>query len=108
MALITKWVENPERLLAVYTTGTPVFRAGLKNGSATIFAETVCRTASTVISMLNVFPTAECVRATDASASIFFSVGDHVVDVAFPICFLPRYTGTATRDATLGTCGAIP
>jgi len=71
------------------------------------FAETVWRTASTVISMLNVVPTLAQSRLTQASAIIFFNVGDHVVEVAFPICRPPRYTGTATRDAILGTCGAI-
>jgi hypothetical protein len=61
-------------------------RGGLKNGIGTTFAETVWRTASTVISTLSVVPTAECPRLTQASAIIFFSVGDHVVEVAFPIC----------------------
>src|SRR6266478_2450053 len=88
-------------------TGTAVFRGGLKNGIATTFAETLCRTASTVISTLSVVPTAELSRATHASAIIFFKVGDHVVDVALPTCRPPRYTGTAKRDAMLGTCGAI-
>jgi hypothetical protein len=46
---------NP--LQAAYITGTEVFLAGLKNGSATTLAETSCRTASTVISMLTVAPT---------------------------------------------------
>ena len=84
-----------------------VLRAGLKKGMATTFAETVWRAASTVISMLSVVPTAECSRLTQARAIIFLSVGDHVVDVALPICFPARYTGTAVREAMLGTCGAI-
>src|SRR5467141_1367990 len=88
-------------------TGTAVFLGGLKNGMATTFAETVWRAASTVISTLSVVPIAECSRFTHASAISFFSVGDHVVDVALPTCRTPRYTGTATRDAMLGTCGAI-
>ncbi len=67
----------------------------------------MCRTASTVISTLSVVPTAEFSRLTQASAIIFFKVGDHVVDVALPTCRPPQYTGTATRDAMLGTCGAI-
>src|ERR1700722_14261679 len=89
-------------------TGTAVLRAGLKNGSGTIFADTVCRTASTVISMLSVVPTTEFSRFTQASAIIFLSVGDHVVDVALPTTRPPRYTGTAVREAMLGTCGAMP
>src|SRR6266478_5146579 len=95
------------RLGAGQITGTAVFLGGLKNGMAATFAETVWRAASTVISMLSVVPAVECSRLTQASAIIFFSVGDHVVDVAFPVCRPPRYTGTATRDAMLGTCGAI-
>src|SRR5437899_10685915 len=84
-----------------------VLRAGLKNGSGTTFAETVRRAASTVISMLRVVPAVEYWRLTQASAIIFFRVGDQLVDVALPTCRPPRYTGTATRDAMLGTCGAI-
>jgi hypothetical protein len=68
-------------------TGTAVFRAGLKNGMGTIFAETVWRTASTVISTFNVLPAAEESRSTDASAIIFFRVGDQVVEVALPMTF---------------------
>ena len=37
-----------------------------------------------------------------------FSVGDHVVDVARPICTPPPYTGTATRDARAEIAGANP
>ena len=40
-------------------TGTAIFLAGLKKGIGTTFAETVWRTASTVISMLSFDPTAE-------------------------------------------------
>ena len=43
-----------------------------------------------------------------ASAIIFFSTGDHVVEVARPTWRPPRYTGTATRDAVAGTCGGEP
>ena len=54
-------------------------------------------------------PAAACSRAQlEASAIIFFKVGDQVVEVAFPTCRPPRYIGTAKRDAMLGTCGAIP
>src|SRR5882762_11306879 len=90
-----------------YNTGTAVFLAGLKNGVSTTLADTVRRTASTVISIARVVPIADCSRFTQARAIIFFSVGDHVVDVALPTCFPARYTGTATREAMLGTCGAI-
>src|SRR5258708_1304933 len=95
------------QLSARQITGIPVFLGGLKNGVPTTFVETVWRAASTVLSMLSVVPNAECSRFTHASAIIFFSVGDHVVEVALPICRPPRYTGTAVRDAMLGTCGAI-
>src|ERR1700719_1451270 len=87
--------------------GMAVFLGGLKKGIGTILAETVWRMASTVISMLRIVPIEECSRSTDARAIIFFNVGDHVVEVALPTCFPARYTGTATRDAMLGTCGAI-
>src|ERR1700722_2915043 len=99
---------RPRQTRRTQTTGTAVLRAGLKNGSGTIFAETVCRTASTVISMFSVVPAAEFSRFTQANAIIFLSVGDHVVDVALPITRDPRYTGTAVREAQLGTCGAMP
>jgi len=59
---------------------------GLKKGSGTTFAETVCRTASTVISVCSEVPGPECSRPTEAGAIIFFKVGDHVVEVAFPTC----------------------
>src|SRR5258708_25752950 len=100
-------MSEKTRLSARQMTGTAVFLGGFKNGRGTNFAEAVCRTASTVICMLRVVPAAECSRLTQASAIIFFSVGDHVVDVALPTWRPPRYTGTATRDAMLGTCGAI-
>ncbi len=58
--------------------------------------------------MCSVVPTAECSRPTVASAIIFFNVGDQVVEVAFPTFRPPRYTGTAVREAMLGTCGAMP
>jgi hypothetical protein len=96
------------RFFVFYTTGIAVFLGGLKNGIGTTLAATVLRTASTVISMCRIVPGVECSRPTLASAIIFFKVGDHVVDVAFPTCRPPRYTGTATREAMLGTWGAIP
>ena len=80
-------------------TGTAVFLAGLKKGIFTIFAVTFCRIASIVISICNRVPSFECDVSTLASAIIFLSTGDHVVDVAFPTCFSPQYTGTATREA---------
>ena len=58
--------------------------------------------------MLKFVPSAALSRPTVASAIILFKVGDHVVDVAFPTCRPSRYTGTATREAVDGTCGAIP
>lgn len=70
--------------------GTAVFLAGLIKGSAVTLAETVWRTASTVISMFTVAPTDDWSRFTQARAIIFLSVGDHVVDVAFPTCFPAR------------------
>jgi len=72
-------------------------RGGLKKGSGTTFAETVWRTASTVISMLSDVPFPELSRLTEARAIIFFKVGDQVVEVALPTWRPPRYTGTATR-----------
>src|SRR5579884_3030567 len=89
-------------------TGTAVFLGGLKKGSGTTRALTVCRTASTVISMPSVLPGAAYARSTQASATIFFSVGDQVVEVALPACRPSRYAGTATREAMPGTCGAMP
>ncbi len=89
-------IAKKTRLSARQITGTAVFLGGLKNGRGTTFAETVCRTASTVISMLSVVPAAECSRFTHASAIIFFSVGDHVVDVALPTCRPLRYTGRSS------------
>ena len=59
-------------------------RGGVKKGRGTTFAETLWRTASTVISMLRLVPRAELSRLTEASAIIFFSVGDQVVEVALP------------------------
>ncbi|HYL63897.1 MAG TPA: hypothetical protein VE077_14855, partial [Candidatus Methylomirabilis sp.] len=75
-------VKHPSALANhTQTTGTDVFLGGLKNGNATTFAETVCRTASTVISNFTVDPNDERSRSTQANAIIFFNVGDHVVDV---------------------------
>src|SRR5258708_16509581 len=59
-------------------TGTAVLRGGLKNGVETTFAETVWRTASTVISTCSVVPTEECSRLMQANGIIFFSAGDQV------------------------------
>src|SRR5260370_39648689 len=88
-------------------TGTAVLRGGLKNGMGTTFSETVWRTGSTVISTLRVVLAAECSRFMQASAIIFFSVGDQGVDVALPICRLLRLTGRATPEAMLGTFVSI-
>ncbi len=74
----------------IQAIGIAVFLGGLKNGVGTTFAETVWRTASTVISMLRVLPMAALWRSTQASAIIFLSVGDHVVDVALPMTRPPR------------------
>jgi hypothetical protein len=89
-------------------TGTAVFLAGLKNGIFTIFAVTFCRIASIVISICSLVPSLECEVSMLASAIIFFSTGDHVVEVALPTCFSPQYTGTATREAWLGAAGVRP
>ena len=66
--------------------GAIVFRFGLKNGVCTTVAGTRRRSASTVISISNDVPGLARRRFTVASAINFFSVGDHVVDVAFPTC----------------------
>jgi len=67
-------------------TGTAIFRLGLKNGVRTTAAGTLCLSASTVSSISKDVPGFANARLTVASAINFFSVGDHVVDVAFPIC----------------------
>ena len=59
-------------------------RGGLKKGKGTILAETVLREASTVNSMLSVWPTVALSRLMVASAIMRLSVGDQVVDVALP------------------------
>ena len=89
-------------------TGTAVFREGLKKGILTILAVTLWRMASMVISICSLVPSLECEVSMLASAIIFFKTGDHVVDVAFPTCFSPQYTGTATREAWLGAAGVRP
>src|SRR5581483_7746411 len=91
-----------------HCTGVAVFLAGLKKGSFVTVTGTLWRTASIVISISSRVPGSECSRLTLASAIIFFSSGDQVVDVAFPTCVPPRYTGTATRDAVLGVVGTSP
>ena len=53
-------------------------------------------------------PSAKYGRSIVARAIIFFSTGDHVVDVAFPTCRPDRYTGTAMRDAVAETAGGSP
>src|SRR5260370_3427539 len=60
-------------------TGTAVLRGGLKNGMGTTFAETVCRTASTVISTFSVLPSVACSRLLTASAMCFFRLVDRIV-----------------------------
>lgn len=65
-------------------TGTAVFLAGLKNGSFTTVALAFWRIASTVISICNCVPMEEYEVSTLASAIIFFSTGDQVVEVALP------------------------
>src|ERR1700722_9268238 len=67
-------------------TGTAVLRSGLKNGIFTIFAVTLCRIASMVISICSLLPIWECAVSTLARAIIFFNTGDHVVVVALPTC----------------------
>ena len=47
-------------------------------------------------------------RSFNVDSTSGFNVGDHVVEVALPTCNPPRYTGTALREAVLGTCGPSP
>jgi len=51
---------------------------------------------------------AACSEARVASAIIFLRVGDQVEEVALPACSRPHYTGTAVREAVLGTDGVSP
>ena len=88
--------------------GVAVFRGGLKKGSFATVAVTLCRTASTVSSIWRLVPGSAWPEATLAKAIIFLRRGDHVVEVALPTCTRPLYTGTATREAVLGTWGARP
>src|SRR5215212_3522441 len=97
--------KNP---CAAGQAGGAVFRAGLKNGVGTTTALTRWRAASTVTSISSPVPVAHDGASTVASAISFFSTGDHVVDVAFPTCRPPRYTGTGTREAVVGTCVGSP
>ena len=83
-------------------------RFGSKNGVLTTVALTLWRTASTVISISSWLPGSKWGRSIVASAIIFFSVGDQVVDVARPIWRPALETGTATRDAVAPTDGASP
>ena len=46
--------------------------------------------------------------STLASAISFFNTGDQLVVVAYPACFSPEYTGTATREAWAGAAGVSP
>src|SRR6516162_11063541 len=64
--------------------GVAVLRGGLKKGSFVTVALTLCRTASTVSSIWRRVPGAACSRWTLASAIIFLSSGDQVVEVALP------------------------
>src|SRR5215813_10477364 len=89
-------------------TGVAVFRFGLKKGVFTTVAGTRCRAASTVISISKLAPDFAKSRFTVASAMSFFNVGDHVVEVALPICVPFLYTGTATREAAAGIVGGRP
>jgi len=108
------WVDNvfqqTTSLKINHAAGVAVFLPGLKNGSTTTVAETLCRTASTVISIWSRVPGFAWPEETLASAIIFFRIGDQVVEVALPTCVPPLLlkTGTATRDAMLGACGARP
>src|SRR5262245_53789434 len=72
--------------MQAHTGSAAVFRLGLKNGVFTTVAVTRCLTASTVTSISNLVPSLAKSRRTVARAMSFFNVGDHVVDVAFPIC----------------------
>src|SRR5205085_6005848 len=65
-------------------TGIAVFLGGLKNGNFTTVANAFCRAASIVTSICNLVPGFAWAVSTLANAIIFFSTGDHVVDVAFP------------------------
>src|SRR5208283_2385964 len=89
-------------------TGVLVLRGGLKNGSCRTVAAALCLIASTVTSICSLAPGCAYCGSTLAKAINCFSNGDHVVDVAFPACSRPLYTGTCTRDAVAGVCGASP
>ena len=65
--------------------GVAVFRLGLKNGVFTTVAETRWRTASMLISNSRTLPGFANWRFNVASAMSFLSVGDYVVEFAFPI-----------------------
>src|SRR5882724_494857 len=69
--------------------GVEVFRGGLKNGSVTTRAPTVCLTASTVISNSSLVPGAALPLSTVARAISCFRMGDQVVEVALPTCRRP-------------------
>src|SRR5689334_25271430 len=92
--------------VSAHATGVAVLRGGLKNGVLTTVAPTRWRTASTVYSISSRVPTALWPAERVASAISFLSVGDQVVDVALPTHSPSRYTGTGTRDAAAGICGA--
>src|SRR5260221_11832493 len=90
---------NSARPARFHTTGTAVFLGGLKNGIATTLAETVRRTASTVISIANVVPTADCSRLPHPIEILFFTVAHHAVEVPFPTSLPAAYPGTAPRES---------
>src|SRR5690348_17060562 len=71
--------------LRFQSSGKAILRGGLKNGSLATVARTRWRTASTVYSIRNFVPGSETLLSTLASATIFFNVGDQVVEVALPI-----------------------
>src|SRR4051812_26059946 len=71
-------------------TGGAVLRGGLKNGVGTTTALTRWRAASTVTSISSAVLVANDGASIVASAISFFSTGDHVVEVAFPTCRVPR------------------
>ena len=83
-------------------------RGGSKKGSFATVTPTSRRRWSTVISICSAVPGRAASRATVASAIILLSVGDQVVLEARPTWTPSRNTGTDTRDAMAGSCGASP
>src|SRR5215469_2848169 len=72
-----------------FYTGTAVLRAGLKNGVFTTVTPTFRRIPSMVSSICNWFPRRAWPVSMLASAIIFLSSGDQVVEVALPTCLPP-------------------